>query len=105
MAGDIVADAAHELRKLRNRAEDLDTLLIEQLANICQLKTGGIALDQPAADPVFQAPQRIADAGLLEIELLGGPGDALHLGNDNEGSQEVPVELPDQPVGSWRYHS
>ncbi len=32
VAGDVVTDAAHELRQLRDRAEDLDALFVEQLS-------------------------------------------------------------------------
>ncbi len=105
MAGNVVADPPHQERQLRYRAEHLDALLIDQPPDFGELEACRVALDEPPANPVLQAPQGVADAGLLEVKALGGTGDALHFGDDDERPQKVPIEVPDQTLRARQSHS
>jgi len=103
MARHFVGDPADQLRQLGYGAEHLDALLVEQLSDLRQLEPGRVTPHQPDTDPVFQPPERVADARLLEVEAFAGARDALFLRDHDKGAQQVPVEFPDQLFGAWHH--
>ena len=56
-------------------------------------------LTELAADPIFQPFQGSRDGGLGQAEALSGIGHRARLGQDDEGAQQIPVELTGDAVG------
>ena len=86
-------------RQPGDRAENLDAIVIEQAAGLGDLEDIGLAVDQPPAKPGLDPRQRIAQGRLFQAQPFGRGRDAAFLDDHHEGAQQVPVQIPGQPLG------
>ena len=69
---------------------------VEHLASRRQRKAGWTSNGQLALEPLFQLLEGGADGRLPASQDLGGLGNAVLLGHDDEHVQQVPVDLSGQ---------
>lgn len=97
VAADLVGDVTHQGPEPQDGTLDLDGFLQQQFAGFRQLELTRLAIDELASQPVLQPLQCAGNGGLLEAQSVSRPRHTSGLSQDDEGSQQVPVQFAGKP--------
>ena len=96
MTGEVAGLLLHVLRQTGNDLEQRDALAVEPLAGGRHREMRGVTLDQAAPHMSLEPLQRVADGRLRKRKLFARSGEPAFLHDHHEGSQQVPVDFPDE---------
>jgi len=98
MAAYRILDIPQLHRQPGNGAVNFERFRVQALARVGDPEMAWSPVDKTLAKTCFQPLQGVADTRLLQQQTVGRGGDPALLHDRDEGPEQVPVQLPREPL-------